>query len=284
MPEMNEWIVTVRGQDRTGLVGAVGSALATVGANVTDAEQHCDRPSGLFVQRIECTTASGSSEALREVLESVGSDWHLDVSVHDARWRPAAAILASGPGHVLGDLLLRWRAGELPASVVAVISDVEDHQSLAEWAQVPYIHLPTIGVTREAHEHQVDAVLREVGAERVWLARYMRILTGWFVDRWQGRVINIHHSFLPSFVGAGPYRQAFERGVKLVGATAHYVTEGLDEGPIIAQDVVAVTHRDSVEDLARKGRDLETSVMARAVLADCLHQVVDVGGRTVVFG
>lgn len=278
-----EWIITVQGPDRTGLVGAVGTAVADVGANITHAEQHCDVASGMFVQRVVCETG-GSGGDLADRMAEVGRSYGMRIEVHDARRRPPVVVAASAAGHVLGDLLLRWRSGELPCEIVAVVSDVEDHEDLARWAGVEYHWLPTEGLERVEHERRLDGVLREVGAERVWLARYMRILTGWFTGRWEGQVVNIHHSFLPAFVGAGPYRQAHERGVKLIGATAHYVTEGLDEGPIIAQDSIAVGHLDTVQDLVRKGRDLEVAVMARAVRADLLHQVVVVGNRTVVFG
>jgi formyltetrahydrofolate deformylase len=198
--------------------------------------------------------------------------------------RPRVAILASTQPHCLADLLARWRSGELPAEIVAVLSNHPEHEPLAAFHGVPYHHLPVTPQTREAQETELLDVLARHRAEVVVLARYMQILGPRVLAEYPSGIINIHHSFLPAFVGARPYHQAQQRGVKLIGATAHYATAALDEGPIIAQDVTPVSHRDSVADLIRKGRDLETVVLARAVRAHVEHRTLVYGNKTVVFG
>jgi formyltetrahydrofolate deformylase len=198
--------------------------------------------------------------------------------------RPRIALLASTQPHCLTDLLSRWRSGELPAKIVAVISNHSDHAALAAFHGLPHHHLPVPADDRAEHDAALLDVLARHRVELVVLARYMQIVGPSVLAAYPSRVINIHHSFLPAFVGARPYHQAQQRGVKLVGATAHYATEVLDEGPIIAQDVTAVTHRDSVDDLVRKGRDLEKIVLARAVRAHVEHRTLVYGNKTIVFG
>ena len=197
--------------------------------------------------------------------------------------RLRTVILASKQPHCLYDLLTRWRTGELATDLVAVIDNHPDHAGICEHLGVPYIHLP-VGEDRAQQQAAVLAELRRLEADLVVLARYMQILPAEIVDAFPNRIINIHHSFLPAFVGANPYRQAHDRGVKLIGATAHYVTAELDEGPIIEQEVARVTHRDGVAALTQKGRDLETIVLARAVRAHLDHRVLVHGRKTVVFG
>ncbi len=208
----------------------------------------------------------------------------MDVRVRLSGDRPRVAVLASRQPHCLADLLGRWRAGELPAEIVAVISNHVDHAALAEFSQVPFHHLPVTQETRVMQEAEILGVLDGYRTDLVVLARYMQVLGDRILSAYPARIVNIHHSFLPAFVGARPYHQAQTRGVKLIGATAHYATRDLDEGPIIAQDVAAVSHRDSVEDLVRKGRDLETVVLARAVRAHVEHRTLVFGNKTVVFG
>jgi formyltetrahydrofolate deformylase len=207
---------------------------------------------------------------------------HADVHFSDER--PRIAVLASREAHCLGDLLGRWRAGELPAEIVAVISNHADHAALATFSGVPFHHLPVTPDTKAAQEAALVELLRGYRVELVVLARYMQVLTSTVLDAFPAQIINIHHSFLPAFVGARPYHQAQQRGVKLIGATAHYATADLDEGPIIAQDVEPVSHRDSVADLIGKGRDLETVVLARAVRAHVEHRTLVFGNKTIVFG
>jgi formyltetrahydrofolate deformylase len=198
--------------------------------------------------------------------------------------RPRVAVLASTQPHCLIDLLARWRSGELPAQIVAVVSNHPDHAPLAEFYGVPYHYLPVTPQTRAAQEAELRRTLAGCAVELVVLARYMQVLGSQVLADYPSRVINIHHSFLPAFVGARPYHQAQQRGVKLIGATAHYATADLDEGPIIAQDVAPVSHRDAVADLVRKGRDLETVVLARAVRAHLEHRTLVYGNKTIVFG
>ncbi len=197
--------------------------------------------------------------------------------------RPRVALLASKEPHCLFDLLGRWRAGELDIDVPVVISNHPDHAEAAGWFGVEYRHLPIVDGDKAAQEASVEAMLAEHRVEVVVLARYMQVLSAGFCERWAGRAINIHHSFLPSFGGARPYHQAHDRGVKLIGVTAHYVTADLDDGPIIEQDVTRVSHRDDVAALRRKGRDLEVSVLARALRAHLDHRTLVHGRRTIVF-
>ncbi|MFZ4519426.1 MAG: formyltetrahydrofolate deformylase [Microthrixaceae bacterium] len=271
--------------DRTGVVAAVADFVWRHGGNIVDAEQHTDPEDGVFFQRVEFELegfAFGRDDLLR-AFWPVAERFDMQVDVRFSDDRPRLAILASRAPHCLVDLLGRWSAGELPAEVVLVASNHPDHAELARFHGIPHHHLP-VGDDPGAQEAALLDLLVAERVERVVLARYMRILSPAVVDTFPNRIINIHHSFLPAFVGAQPYRQAHQRGVKVIGATAHYVTEDLDEGPIIDQDVARVSHKDSVEDLARKGRDLEVTVLARAVRADLEHRVLPWGNRTIVFG
>jgi formyltetrahydrofolate deformylase len=277
--------------DQRGVVAAVAEFVARHGGNIVHAEQHTDtesaaRPESVFFQRVEFEL--DGFDLLRDeilpafspVVERFGLTCELRFSDHVSR----VAILASKQPHCLYDLLTRWRTGELAMDVPLVISNHDDHAVVAERFDVPYQHLPVAPGGKASQEAAVQALLDEHAVDLVVLARYMQVLSPGFVDRWRNRVINIHHSFLPAFVGARPYHQAHERGVKLIGVTAHYATEDLDEGPIIEQDVARVSHRDSVEELVRRGRDLEMVVLARAVRAHVEHRVLVYGRKTVVFG
>jgi formyltetrahydrofolate deformylase len=193
------------------------------------------------------------------------------------------AILVSRHPHCLLDLLGRWRVGDIPAEITAIISNHEETRDIAEGFGLAFHHLPVAPETKEAQETALDDLLRELEVELVVLARYMQILSDPFIARWSGKVINIHHSFLPAFPGAKPYHQAMERGVKLIGATAHYATADLDEGPIIAQGVTTTSHRDSIADFIRRGREVEARVLASAVRAHLEHRVMVAGRRTIVF-
>jgi formyltetrahydrofolate deformylase len=272
--------------DQPGLVHAVAEFVLGNGGNIVHAEQHTDRGSGVFFQRVEFDLSAGSMapEDVEGAFEPVARRFGMDVRVRFTHERPRIAVLASRQPHCLADLLGRWRSGELPADVAAVISNHADHAGLAEFSQVPFHHLPVTPQTRERQESDLLELLRRYDVELVVLARYMQVLSARVLDAYPSRIINIHHSFLPAFVGARPYHQAQQRGVKLIGATAHYATADLDEGPIIAQDVAPVSHRDSVDDLVRKGRDLETVVLARAVRAHVEHRTLVFGNKTIVFG
>jgi formyltetrahydrofolate deformylase len=240
----------------------------------------------VFFQRVEFDL-SDSALARDEVAPAfapVADRFGMDARVHFSDERPRVAVLASRQPHCLADLLARWRADELPADIVTVVSNHPDHAALAEFSRVPFHHLPVDPTTRTQREVELVELLHGYQVEVVVLARYMQVLGPAVLEAFPHRIINIHHSFLPAFVGARPYHQAQERGVKIIGATAHYATLDLDKGPIIAQDVEPVTHRDSVDDLVRKGRDLETVVLARAVRAHVEHRTLVFGNKTIVFG
>ncbi len=278
-------ILLVSCPDRPGIVAAVASFVAEHGGNVIDLQQHTDHTDAAFFQRVEFELdrfdlpRAEIAGAFAPVAERYAMRWSLRFS--DERLR--LALLASREPHCLQDLLTRWRTGELPVEVAAVVSNHPDHEPLATWFGVPYHHLPVVDGDTPTQERALRQVLERAAVDLVVLARYMQILSADLCAAWAERIINIHHSFLPAFQGARPYHQAHERGVKLVGVTAHYVTSELDEGPIIDQDVIRVSHRDDVDDLRRKGRDLEVAVLARAVRAHAGHRVLVYGRRTVVF-
>jgi formyltetrahydrofolate deformylase len=277
-------VLLVSCPDRPGIVAAVAGFVAEHGGNVIDLQQHTDHTDAAFFQRVEFEL-DGFDLAPSDVapaFEPLVSRFAMRWSLHRRDERPRVAILASKEPHCLHDLLNRSRTGELAMDVPVVISNHPDHEHVAEWYGVDHHHLP-VGDDRDAQEQQVEALLHDHAVELVVLARYMQVLSARFCDRWAERVINIHHSFLPSFQGARPYHQAHERGVKLIGVTAHYATAQLDDGPIIDQEVLRVSHRDDVEDLRRKGRDLEVTVLARAVRAHIEHRTLVYGKRTVVF-
>ena len=274
--------------DRPGIVAATAEFITRHDGNILHAEQHVDRGGdreAVFFQRVEFDLegfglpADGIQAAFRPVAERFGMRAQLRFTGE----RVPTAVMASRQPHCLYDLLGRWRSGELPMDLRVVVSNHPDHADICGHLGVPYVHLPVTPATKLDQERQVLDVLARHGVELVVLARYMQILSDDFVARHPMRIINIHHSFLPAFVGANPYRQAHDRGVKLIGATAHYATADLDEGPIIAQDTVHVTHRDDVQRLTAKGRDLETTVLARAVRAHLEHRVLVYGRKTVVF-
>ena len=278
-------VLLVSCPDQPGIVAAVASFVAAHGGNVIDLQQHTDHTDGAFFQRVEFELDHFDLErtaiagAFAPVADRFAMSWTLRFSDE----RPRLGLLVSKEPHCLHDLLNRWRTGELDVDIPVVISNHDDHAGTAEWYGVAYEHLPIVDGDKAAQEAMVDSALRGRDVDLVVLARYMQILSPAFCDAWSGRIINIHHSFLPAFQGARPYHQAHERGVKLVGVTAHYATAQLDDGPIIDQDVIRVSHRDDVDDLRRKGRDLEVTVLARAVRAHVSHRVLVYGRRTVVF-
>ncbi|MGH9131258.1 MAG: formyltetrahydrofolate deformylase [Acidimicrobiales bacterium] len=271
--------------DQRGLVARVADFVWRHGGDVTHADQHTDEAAGVFFQRVEFRlegfelSRAELSEQFGALAQALSMQWRLRYSDEVRR----VAILVSGQGHCLYDLLARWRAGELPAEITAVVSNRPDHAEAAGHFGVPFHHLPVTPETRPAQESALVGLLEGYGVELVVLARYMQVLSGGVIERYRDRVINIHHSFLPAFAGGRAYAQAHARGVKLIGATAHFATVDLDEGPIIAQDVARASHRDSALDLARKGRDLETAVLARAVHAQLTDRILVYGAKTVVF-
>jgi formyltetrahydrofolate deformylase len=272
-------------QDRPGLVAAVADFIYRNRGNILHADQHIDHGVGTFFQRVEFDL-DGFGLARDEILPAFTPlatrfGMRSDLRFSDELVR--IAILVSKQPHCLYDLLSRWRIGELPAEIPLVISNHPDHADAVRFMGPTFEHLPVTAETKPRQERAILALLREHRIDLVVLARYMQILSGPFVAEYPSRIINIHHSFLPAFVGARPYHQAYQRGVKLIGATAHYATEDIDDGPIIEQDVVRISHRDTVDDLIRKGRDLEKIVLARAVRAHLDHRVITHGNKTLVF-
>jgi formyltetrahydrofolate deformylase len=274
--------------DTRGIVAAVATFLYAHGADIVEVEQHTDVDEGLFFQRVEFALDGldlADDAVLPAFATEVGDRFGMEVELRFPERLTRVAVLVSKQEHCLLDLLARARTGELVADLVVVASNHPDAAATCAFFGVPFVHLPVEEPGgRAAQEAALTALLTERGVELVVLARYMQVLSDAFVARWPHRVINIHHSLLPAFVGARPYHRAHARGVKVVGATAHYATADLDEGPILVQDVARVTHRDSVDDLVARGRDLEALVLARAVKLHLAARVLVHGGRTVVFG
>lgn len=272
-------------QDQKGLVAGTSDFIYRNNGNIVHADQHVDAEAGLFLQRIEWELAdfriprAELADVFRPIAEKFGMQWEL----HFSDYVPRVAIFVSKLEHCLYDLLLRHRMGELEGEIPLVISNHPDLEQFVETFGPKYHFFPITKETKAAQELKQIELLEEQRIDLVVLARYMQILGGEFVSRFRNRAINIHHSFLPAFPGGRPYHQAYERGVKIIGATSHYVTEDLDEGPIIEQDVVRVSHRDSVEDLIRKGKDLERVVLARALSLHLRHRILIYGNKTVVF-
>ncbi|WP_314717029.1 formyltetrahydrofolate deformylase [uncultured Actinomyces sp.] len=268
--------------DRPGIVHAVSGALARRGGNITESKQFGDEDSGLFFMRVQVLTTVPRAELEKDLAELAGAyqmTWSLDEVGRPLR----TLVMVSREGHCLTDLLFRARSQGLPIDVVGVVGNHEDLRDVAEFYGAPFTYVPVTRDTREAAEAELLGLVDGLGVELVVLARYMQILSPALCERLHGGVINIHHSFLPSFKGANPYRQAHQRGVKLIGATAHYVTADLDEGPIIEQDVTRAAHEDSVASLRAKGQDVERRVLAQAVRWHAEHRVLLNGQRTVVF-
>lgn len=271
--------------DRKGLVAALAQVLYGHGANILDADQHTDPVAGQFFQRIrfDMSELHTDRRSLETAVAEVAGRFSMSWRISDGTQRYRTAIFVSKYDHCLYDLLLRQRAGELATEFPLVVSNHPDLEPVAKQFDIPFHHLPITKETKREQETKALSLLEEEGIDLVVLARYMQILSDDFLRAFPGQVINIHHSFLPAFMGSKPYHRAFERGVKLIGATAHYATAELDEGPIIEQDVVRCSHRDSVQDLVRKGRDLEKVVLARAVRWHLDDRILVYDNKTVVF-
>ncbi len=275
--------------DQQGVVAATAQAIASHGANIIHAEQYVKEAVGddgaVFFQRMVFDLARDATtpESFLHAFAPTAERFDMTVDLRDLAVPTPTAIMCSKQPHCLYDLLARWRSGELPMDLRVVISNHDDHRDITEHMGVPFVHLPVTRETKPEQERRVLATLAEHGVDLVVMARYMQILSDDFIAHYPMRIINIHHSFLPAFIGANPYRQAHERGVKLIGATAHYATADLDEGPIIAQDTHHVTHRETVAQLTAAGRDVETTVLARAVRAHLEHRVATHGNKTIVY-
>ena len=277
----------IRCADQPGIVAAVTSFLFQHGANITELDQHSTDPvDGLFFMRLEFQTPKLdlSREALEQAFdEAAGRRYDMDWHISYAADRPRMAVLVSAHDHAALELLWRWQRGELLVDIPCVISNHDKLRGAVEGFGVPFHHVPQDTAEQRAQAEARMLELLGEGADFLVLARYMRILGPAFVARYPNRIINIHHSFLPAFVGADPYRQAYERGVKIIGATAHYVTADLDQGPIISQDTAHVSHSDEIDDLRRLGRDLERQVLARAVRWHVEDRIIVDGNKTIVF-
>ncbi len=269
--------------DRPGLVAGVAGTLFEHGANILEADQYDDHGTGMFFQRIQFEAAEPRIDELRAAVEALGRRLTLSWTLRDRAETRRMAVFVSLEDHCLYDLLVRHRSGELPCDIRLIVSNHEVLEPVARQVSIPFRHVPVTGDDVTSAEAVAQGLLEDEGIELIVLARYMRILSPAMVARWSGRAINIHHSFLPAFSGARPYHQAYDRGVKLIGATAHYVTSVLDDGPIIEQDVTPASHRDSVEDLVRRGRDIERTVLARAARWHLEDRVLIHGNRTIVF-
>ena len=273
--------------DRPGLVADVATLLYKLGANVLHADEHIDPEANTFFQRLEfavaCDFAGSGRQAFRDEVAAHCEGWNMRWSLRFQDELRRVAVMVSKRPHCGLDLLARHRGGELSCEIPVVISNHPDLELEVTRRGYPFVHEPIVDGDKAKQELRVRERLKRERVDLVVLARYMQILTPAFVEEWPERIVNIHHSFLPAFVGADPYRQAYRRGVKLIGATSHYVTRELDEGPIIAQSVERVGHRDAVEDLERKGRDLERVVLAHAVRCHLEDRVIAYGNKTVIF-
>jgi len=286
MAEHDSAILLVSCPDARGLVAGVSGFLYEHGANILSTDEHRDDASGQFFMRVEWDLdgfALGPDSFAAAFEAAVARRFGMDWRVAYSRDRLRVALFVSKYLHCLADLLHRRRMGELRADVRLVVSNHEDAAPLAGFYGVPFVHVPVDPQRKQEAERRQLGLLEEHGIDLVVLARYMQVLSPAFVARYPARIINVHHSFLPAFQGARPYHAAFERGVKLIGATAHYVTEALDDGPIIEQEVVRVSHRDQLEDLIEKGRDAERLALARAVRWHLEHRILLYGRKTVVF-
>ena len=281
----NTAILLISCPDRKGLSAAIADFIFRNDGNILHSDQHQDPELDVFLMRIEWDLAGFAiapedfARQFTPVAERFGMQWRLALSSH----RPRVAIFVSRYDHCLVDLLYRHQAGELACDIPVIVSNHAENRRWAEFYRIPYHEIAVTKENKAEAERQQLALIQKHGLDLIVLARYMQVLSKEFTDRYPQRIINIHHSFLPAFVGSKPYHQAYERGVKLIGATSHYVTEVLDEGPIIEQDVVRVSHRDTLEDLMQKGKDLEKVVLSRAVRWHIESRILLYANRTVVF-
>ncbi len=281
----NTAILLLSCPDQKGVVASVSNFVYSHNGNIVHADEHADEASNLFLMRVEFDPAEFDMDLadfgknFAPVADRFGMAWRLAHSSH----RPKMVILVSRYDHCLVDLLYRHRSGELPCEIPLIVSNHPDNESIADFYRIPYLTVPVTKEDKRAAEQMILSALQEHNPDFLVLARYMQILSNEFVNASPQRIINIHHSFLPAVIGAKPYHQAFLRGVKLIGATSHYVTEVLDDGPIIEQDVVRISHRDTLDDLLQKGRDLEKVVLSRAVRWHIENRVLLYGNKTVVF-
>ncbi|WP_455273846.1 formyltetrahydrofolate deformylase [Rhizobium herbae] len=281
---MKNYVLTVSCKSTRGIVAAITGYLADEGCYITDSSQFDDMETGLFFMRLTFISQEGATlDKLKAGFEAVKTRFGMIADILDSEHRMKVLLMVSRFGHCLNDLLYRWKIGALPIEIVGVVSNHFEYQKVVVNHDIPFHHIPVTKANKPQAEARIMDVVEQTGTELIVLARYMQILSDQMCQKMSGRIINIHHSFLPSFKGANPYKQAYERGVKLIGATAHYVTADLDEGPIIEQDIARITHAQSAEDYVSIGRDVESQVLARAVHAHIHHRTFINGNRTVVF-
>ncbi|WP_028748435.1 formyltetrahydrofolate deformylase [Rhizobium mesoamericanum] len=281
---MTKFALRVQCKSKRGIVAAISGFLANQECNITDSAQFDDSSTGYFFMRTSFISEGGRSlSELTSGFRSIAVEFGMRAEFFDETAKRKVVLMVSRFGHCLNDLLYRWRIGSLPIDVVAVISNHMDYQKLVVNHDIPFHCIKVTKANKPQAEAEIMRVVEDTGAELVVLARYMQILSDEMCRKMSGRIINIHHSFLPSFKGANPYKQAYERGVKLIGATSHYVTGDLDEGPIVEQDVIRVTHAQSSDDYVSLGRDVEAQVLARAIHAHIHGRVFINGNKTVVF-
>lgn len=281
---MSAYVLTVQCQSTRGIVAAIAHFLAEHECNITDSSQFDDPTTGSFFMRVSFVSEGGASAGkLADDFSKIAADFGMTYQLHNPDTPMKVLIMVSGFGHCLNDMLYRWRIGALPIDIVGVVSNHFDYQKLVANHDIPFHHIQVTKENKAEAEAKLLNVVDNSGAELVVLARYMQVLSDALCNKMAGRIINIHHSFLPSFKGANPYKQAYQRGVKLIGATAHYVTADLDEGPIIEQETARVTHAQSASDYVSIGRDVESQVLARAVHAHVQHRTFINGNRVVVF-
>jgi formyltetrahydrofolate deformylase len=271
--------------DQKGVVATIADFVYRHNGNILHADEHADEGSNLFLMRVEFDPADFDIDLadFARHFDPIAKRFHMTWRLAQSARRPRMAILVSKYDHCLADLLYRHRSGELTCEIPLIISNHPDNKPIADFYGIPFETVPVVKEQKQVAEQKILELLKQHNPDFIVLARYMQILSHQFVSAYPQRIINIHHSFLPAFVGAKPYHQAFQRGVKLIGATSHYVTEVLDDGPIIEQDVVRISHRDAVEDLIQKGRDLEKIVLSRAVRWHIENRVLLYGHKTVVF-
>ncbi|MDQ8181241.1 formyltetrahydrofolate deformylase [Pelagicoccus sp. SDUM812005] len=280
----NSLVALLSGPDQKGLVSKVSGWIFNNGGNIIHADQHRDAQAGVFFQRVEWSIDDGSDpQAVATAFQAFGDSIGMKTKVAISGEKPKVAIFVSKFDHCFHDLILRWKSGEYPCEISLIVSNHQDLEDVSKNYGIPYHHIPVTKANKADAEAEQLALLKQEGIELVIMARYMQVLSAIFLDTFGKPVINIHHSFLPAFAGAKPYHQAHSRGVKLIGATAHYATPDLDQGPIIHQSVAHVTHRNSVEDLVRKGRNLEKLTLAQAVSWHLENRILVYENKTVVF-
>lgn len=282
-PALESYILTLSCPDRVGIVHAVTGFLAQHGGNITEAAQYSDVSTQKFFMRVRFDVAFGEGAALEHAFAPIATQLQMDWKLHAANVKMRTILMVSKLGHCLNDLLYRYRSGLIPLDIRAVVSNHRDYYQLAAQSDIPFHHIPVTPETKPKAEAQLLDLVAKEQVELVVLARYMQVLSDNLCRNLDGKAINIHHSFLPSFKGARPYYQAHERGVKIIGATAHFVTADLDEGPIIEQDVARVDHANDPEQFTAIGRDVESVVLSRAVTWHAQHRVLRNGNKTVVF-